>query len=197
MDINRLRREIIRYFSSFWELNDKAHKTDHFEGVFLCGLEINRKLKLGYDPKLIMFAAYFHDMFAWKRDEHHELSYKWMKLANHPLIVEYLQPSEQHLVAHACHEHRASFKGEFSYEFCELINSADREMPGDVQHMLQRAIRYREKNHPEQTADERIVESIKHLKEKFGHGGYARYPEMYMRCFKEELEVQRNEIMAL
>lgn len=192
-----MRLSIVQQFGSFWELNDNAHKAPHFEGVFECGSLINERLSLDYDPKLILFAAYFHDLFAWNRVDHHERSYQWMKGSDHPLIVECLRGSEKLLVAQACHEHRASFKGEFSNEFCELINSADRELPGDVKRMVERAVMYRVKNCPEMSDDQRYEESVKHIKEKFGGAGYARYPEMYLKCFKEELQKQRDEISLL
>ncbi|MNI77964.1 hypothetical protein D3C73_1343000 [compost metagenome] len=154
-------------------------------------------MDLGYDPKLILFAAYFHDMFAYSRVNHHQLSHLWMMTTDDPLIVDHLNPEERVFVAQACEQHRASFTGKFHNQFCELFNSADREMPGDVQAMLDRAVKFREKRHPEMSEDERMAGAIEHLKEKFGHGGYARYPNLYLLCFNNELEHQRDQIMAL
>lgn len=195
--IDQLRAQIIEEFTPHWELNDLAHREKHFEAVFQTGMTINERLNMGYDPKHILFAAYFHDLFAWSRVNHHELSFHWMLGTDKKIIVDNLDPSETNLVAWACHQHRASFHGEFKFGFSELINSADREMPGDVAQMLERAILYRQKNFPKMGVEEAFEESIKHLKDKFGHGGYARYPQMYLQCFAEELEIQRDAIMTL
>lgn len=195
--IVNLRSAIIKEFKPSWELNDEAHRLKHFEAVFQCGLVINKTLKLGYDPKLILFAAYFHDLFAWNRETHHELSYVWFATAGNKLIRENLDLGEQALVAKACREHRASFKGEFSNEFCELINSADRELPKGVVPMLERAIQYRKKLYPDQSELYWTKDAIAHLKEKYGKDGYARYPDMYRKCFGEQLEQQQAVIETL
>ena len=194
MAVDILRDEIVRQFGSFWNLNDDAHKAKHFEAVFKCGKVINERLNLFYSEEMIMFAAYFHDMFAWSRELHHEHSYNWMMESDHPLVHKYLGGTERYLVAMACRQHRASFKGEFKYEFCELINSADRELPGSVSDMVDRAVNYRLKNNPEMNFDENMASSIAHIKEKFGTGGYARYPAMYTKCFASELATQQLEI---
>lgn len=195
--IGELRKQIIESFSELWELNDKAHRKEHFEEVFQTAMVIDQRLGLGYDPKWMLFAAYFHDMFAWSRNNHHTLSYEWLVTTDHPLIVNNLQGEELRNVYLGCQQHRASFKGEFSNRFAELINSADRGLPGRVTQMRYRAVMYREKHNPEMTLAERRESALKHLKEKFGTGGYARYPDLYIKAFGAELEEQRKEIDAL
>lgn len=197
MSIERLRGQIIKEFSHAWEINDKAHRVEHFEDVFQCGVVINNNLELGYDPKLILFAAYFHDMFAWSRDNHHAMSFHWMTTTENKLITDNLSISEIALVSWGCYQHRASYKGTFKNSFAELINAADRGIPGDIAGMLDRAIKYRERNCPEMNRRERRDAAIQHLKEKFGSTGYARYPQMYLRVFGAELKKQREEINAL
>jgi hypothetical protein len=39
-----------------------------------------------------------------------------------------------------------------------------------------------------------VMPSIQHIKEKFGTGGYARYPKLYLDAFNDELAEQRKEI---
>lgn len=196
MSILVLRKEIKEKFQDAWKLNDKGHQEEHYENVFQCGLAINDSLGGRYDPKLIMLAAYFIDLFAWSRVNHHELSHLWVSTTDHPIIGT-LSKNNRYLVSIACLQHRASFKGHFSHEFAELISAADREFPGDVDHMLQRAIDYRLKWNPEMSAGQRRDEAIKHLKDKFGYKGYSRYPSMYNNAFKGELEKQRELIEAL
>jgi hypothetical protein len=196
MELSILRNAIRSQFKDAWALNDKGHQEEHYETVFQCGLRINDAIGGRYDPRLIMMAAYFIDMFAWSRINHHEMSHLYVSTTDHPLIAK-LSKQERNMLAIACLQHRASFKGRFSHEFAELISAADREFPGDIQQMLGRAIDYRAKWNPEMSPATRKSEAIKHLKEKFGTGGYGRYPAMYELAFKGELEKQRELIDAL
>jgi len=199
VDIAVARQSIITAFGKAYELNDLAHREDHFEEVNQTALFINNELDMQFDEVEILFAAYFHDLFAWSRNNHHELSHHWISTTDHPLIVEYLgeRPWERERVALACLEHRASYEEEFSTEFSALINAADRGMPCAPEILLRRAIKYREFHFPNQTEDQRIAESIKHIKEKFGKGGYARYPDVYRRAFVGALEAQQEAIAKL
>lgn len=191
MNLDQLRDAIIEEFSSQWQLNDRGHRIEHFRAVEKCGNFINEKLGLGYDPKLIMLVAFFHDMFSFNqcRENHQLLSGLWIETSKHPTL-EGLSPEEITLVANACREHRASFKGEYSHEFSMLMASADRGFPGKVEGMLERAILYR----VDRGADEVSARegAIAHLKEKFGSQGYAKYPKIYTMAFGDELENQRK-----
>ena len=192
--VDEIRDLIIAEFSPVWELNDKAHRIDHFKQVEACGLYINEKLCLGYDPMLIMLMAFYHDMFSWSRYNHHLMSGTWVETSKHPTL-RHLSPLEITMVADACREHRASFTGNYSREFSELMASADRGFTGDVDSMVDRAIQYRlSRGYDQQAAHEG---AILHIKEKYGNDGYARYPLLYKRAFGEEIEKQRAMIMAL
>lgn len=197
MDIAKLRLDILDAFKGQYLLNDAAHREDHFEEVFQCAVVINDKLNLGFDKKLMLLAAYFHDMFAWSRNNHHAMGQCWMMSTDHPLISDNLNAEERESVAWAIGQHRATFSGRFKSTFCELINSADLGFPGNVGSMIERAIRYRETHWRNLTPEESRTSSIAHIKSKFGRGGYARYPEMYVKCFGDTLEKQYQEIEAL
>lgn len=197
--IDSVRKEIITAFSDHWELNDRGHQREHFEAVFQCAKHINEVLDLGHNEIKMLFAGYFHDFFAWTRVNHHELAYQYFMTADHPVIMEYFDNStagkiRRTSVALACREHRASYTGEFSGQFSELINSADRCFPGDVQALLKRTYDHRLTTHPELSEDERMKLCIEHMKHKAGSKGYARYPDLYMRVFSKELKLQMEEI---
>ncbi len=196
--INDVRIEIQQAFSAHWELNDSAHHQDHFESVFQTGLILKEKLQLWtFTDAELLFAAYFHDLFAWTRINHHDLAYEWMMTNNHPLITRYLNDASRRYVADACREHRASYRGNFSSRFSELVNSADRGIPGDVPGLIKRCYDHRLTTMPDASEDERMADAIKHLKHKSGSDGYARYPDMYIKVFGEELELQRQAIDKL
>lgn len=189
--VHALRADVVAKFSAAWELNDEAHRCNHFVNVEACALEIDQRLGLNQNPQLILMAAYFHDMFAWSRVNHHLLSAEWVKSTDYEHIVA-LSNEDRALLSHACREHRASFKGQFTSLFSELMNAADRELPGQIEDMLERAIQYRAARG--MTRDEALAPAIAHIKEKFGTGGYARYPRLYLDAFGDALEVQRKEI---
>ena len=188
MIYSELETRIIEEFSSKWELNDPAHRLSHFKSVQSCGVYINATLKLNYDVNLITMVAYFHDLFAWSRDNHHEMSAFWIMTTDHPL-VNWMDSTQRKLVSNACKEHRASYKGVYSHEFSELMASADRGEPGNIEDMLIRAVQFRtSKGMGYKEAHEG---ALLHLKEKYGSNGYARYPRMYQETFKDILDRQR------
>lgn len=193
-DLSNLREQIIVEFSPKWNLNDPAHRREHFLEVEKCGHYINQKLGI-FDPKHILFVAWFHDLFTWDRSNHHLMAAHWIRTSSHHILSHLSREGEREIVALACEEHRASFAGEYSNLFCELMACADRGFPGDVVSMLQRAIQYR--RYRGYSEKESLEGAVKHLKEKFGSGGYARYPDLYVKVFEEELEKQQKEIDAL
>lgn len=193
---DEVRSMLIERMGAVYACNDQAHQIKHFNAVEICGNEINNRLDLGYEPMMIMLVAYLHDMFAWSRVNHHQLSADYVKTTD-LWIIKSLPEHQRLMVSHGCREHRASFKGEFSCIFSELMNSADRELPGNVPDMLERAVQYR--LNALKTDDRALVlpDAVAHVKEKFGIGGYARYPDFYLRCFSSELAQQRQDIKNL
>lgn len=192
--LNDMREQIILDFTPAYGLNDQAHQVKHFSAVEKCANVMNDRLGLKTNPKLILLAAFFHDMFAWSRINHHILSGEWVASCDYSLIEELTQ-HERDLVAAGCREHRASNTNPFTCRFAALMNAADRELPGDVNAMVTRAVQYRvARGMSEQEA---LEPAILHIKEKFGFQGYARYPKLYLDAFGDELTKQREDIKNL
>ncbi len=192
--LDSLREAVVNDFSKAWKLNDEAHRFNHFSAVEQCANEINQRLDLGHDAVLILFSAFFHDLFAWSRFNHHLLSAEWIMTTDYDLI-DILTTQQRELVAAGCREHRASGKDPFTCQFAELMCAADRELPGRVPAMVERAVQYRMGQGNSFEAS--IKPAIAHIKEKFGEGGYARYPKLYLDAFGDELKVQQEEIKNL
>lgn len=189
-EILDLRNKIIEEFSPHWELNDKAHRIEHFLAVERCGNYINDTLRLGFDPKLILLVAFFHDLFAWSRHNHHLMSGDWVLQTDHE-IFESLTSEERALVSAGCREHRASNKEPFTHAFAQLMSSADRGFPDPtLKGMVQRAIEYR--LYRGANTEEARKGAVRHVKEKYGSRGYAVYPSFYEAVFKAELKQQRD-----
>lgn len=190
---NELRDQLVKDFGAAWMLNDPAHRQEHFEDVYQAGILITKRLGMYFPPQLIMLAAYFHDMFAWSRFNHHLMSAKWIETTDYPIITD-LSPDHRRLVAEACGEHRASYKGEFSSPFAELINTADRGVPGTAESLVERSILYTAHHNPDLSPAEVRAMAVQHIKDKFGRNGYTRYTSMYVAAFGPELEKMFGDI---
>lgn len=188
------KEKIIQDFSKYWEMNDEAHRLKHFSNVEECALIINYRADLRFDHVMITYAAFFHDMFAWSRDNHHEMSARWVETTAYPLVASLLKWDKK-MLASACLQHRASFTGKFDNKFAELMNAADRELPGNVPAMIERAVQYRMAQGF--TREESLGPAVAHIVEKFSANGYARYPQIYLDVFEADLLQQRQDIANL
>lgn len=192
--LNDMREKIILDFTPAYGLNDQAHQVKHFSAVERCANVMNDRLGLKANPKLILLSAFFHDMFAWSRINHHLMSGEWVNSCDYSLIEE-LTDEERQLVAAGCREHRSTNTNPFTCKFAELMNAADREMPGDVNAMVTRAVQYRVARG--MSEHEALEPAILHIKEKFGFQGHARYPQVYLDAFGADLAKQREDIKNL
>lgn len=193
-DIEVLRTDIRKDFEKHWKLLDAAHREDHFREVEQTAMVIQDRLKMNLNHHLIVVTAYFHDLFCWSRENHHVLAKQFVETSEHPCISWMLKP-ERETVAAACAEHRATYTGCFTSQFSQLMNAADRCMPGNVPMMLERGIQYTMARG--KTRDEAYPIAVAHLREKFGHDGYARYPDLYQQAFAKELIQTKDEIEVL
>lgn len=196
MDISNLTyQEVESYFAQTYhkhhQLNDVAHREDHFREVFRLAKEINEELDLRQNPKLIMIVAWTHDLFAWERRTHHDLSAKWIMDTEDPLING-LTRDHRLTISKACLEHRASYSGGFSSTLSELMSSADRGVPDPGQQLF-RAFNYALfKEDKGVTAS--VTTAVRHVINKYGRDGYQRLPELYKHYFQEKLEEQYQAI---
>lgn len=189
--LSDLKDEIIDTFGNHYVLNDPAHRIPHFEDVFQTGLAINEALKTSYDPKLILFVGFFHDLFAWSRKNHHDLSGDFILETDHKFILKHLNQEERLLVSAGCREHRASRVEPFTCEFSEMMNAADRGTPKSVTQMVMRSIQYKTHRTPGISYQDAVTEAVTHIKEKYGTNGYASYPSCYEITFGDSLAKQR------
>lgn len=187
--------EFINAFMDQYELNDPAHRLQHFEEVLEVGLELREAFELyKYSVDMLIAGAYLHDLFARYRDIHHILAEEFVKNSDHSVLSRFTT-HERNILAKGCGEHRSSYKGAYSSEFSELLSSADCGRVTDGDNLLTRSIEYH-RYHFGISTSEAEKEAKKHMKEKFGEDGYARYPTMYKRYYSEALK-RRNKVIAL
>ena len=193
--IDLLRDQIRSDFKASYLLNDEAHREDHFSTVEKTAIELNTRMQMGYDPKLLLMGAWFHDLFAWSRKDHHVLSAKWVRTTEYPCITTLSQQQRWEL-EQACAEHRASYIGSYSSPLSELLSAADRGIPQGVKPLLKRSeifhiSRGRDPAYAKEAARRHVYD--KYAKET----GYARYPTFYREAFQPELERLWEEVERL
>lgn len=188
--LREIRETLAKDFGDAWLLNDAAHRQRHFDEVEDVGHYLNRTLRMGFDPKLITLSAYFHDLFAWSRFNHHKLSAEWVRTTDYHLIKA-LTPEDRELVAQGCQHHRASGVGGWPSKFAELICAADRGFPCEVRALVIRCITGNIVKMAGSTNLEILQHVTQHIKDKYGSNGYARFPDCYQWAFSQQLDKQR------
>lgn len=181
-------------YKDSYALNDSGHREEHFRAVESAGHLMNEQLGLEQDPVLITIVAWVHDLFAWERENHHVLAETWVDLTGDP-VIEALDLHHRLLVAKACLEHRASWKGNFSSMLSELMSSADRGIDTTDQ-IFYRAYRFGVERDG-LSLDQGLIRAVEHLSEKFGRNGYMRLPGIYTEFYAKELEQRYKDIEVL
>ncbi len=167
------RKKVRDYYQPYYENGDEAHLIGHADDVCDLALKLNKIC----DEKLVILASYLHDTYnAQERKIHDKLAYAYVLNRDDKFLME-LSEEELLLVAHAVLEHRASFKGEFFSTLSEIISSADRGLP-DLDFIVVRSMKFNHGN---------AKDVYDHIHDKYGTKGYAKYPKVYQRIFKEEL----------
>lgn len=177
-------------FGPEYLLNDRAHQWDHVSAVAERALDINEQFELGYDRRMVVIPALLHDLFTRYRNIHHTLIKEFLLTTDYRHIRPFTA-SQRKLMAEAAYTHRASYTGTYPHILCELIATADREPPRDIQSILVRAWKYAEKHH----GGSRLViaqQVVNHMREKFSTNGYAKYPDLYLRKYNLQLQEMRT-----
>jgi len=171
----------------FYSNNDDAHQIDHAFKVLDNLLDINSKLKETDNIKVLIIAAMYHDIYSNKKDraKHHILAAEYV--LKDKFIDGVLSIEDKLLVSIMIREHRASFKGKRDNVLCEMMAAAD---VGKLtlRDMVQRSIKYHDGN---------PIGVIKHLKEKFGYGGYYKPSELYLKIYGKNITSLKDEIEYL
>lgn len=160
---------------TLWERNDLAHREEHFSEVIKSAIHIDSTLHQGlkYREELYMIAAYVHDSFSWlSRKEHHLLSALYMREGDTSWMNDWIMPYEKELIAGACECHRSSYSGKYPSDFAEIFAAADYEGM-DPPRVLERSMLF---GGDRQSA-------IQHVRDKFGTGGTAIYPKMFLEVY--------------
>lgn len=190
-EILKMERTLNKELKPYFSKNDRSHQAPHFISVRKTGLYIKRKLKLDEEESIIVLAAWVHDLFAHSRENHHVLSHDWVLATDYHFVVN-LPVGKRQELALACLEHRGSYEGKFSGLLSEILSSADRGFPGSMDEHLRRSYIFAIDRGA--TRAEAKVTSIIHIYSKYGTNGYARYPDMYTKVFKREIQKLQKDL---
>ena len=175
-------------------MNDGAHLIDHVDDVYAQAVAMNDELNLNIPPMSIILMAYTHDLFAINRDDHHQLAHDFVM--DECVFTKSMDEEEVKKIAMAVLQHRASFKGDYYSEYSELLASADRGAPGCVATMIHRSFTFATSKLGK-LKTVAMTHAFEHMAEKYGHGGYAKYPVMYVKYWDCVLNRQQDLIGTL
>lgn len=191
-----------------YKSNDSAHGVEHLEEVFSTAITILERV--GYktipveDRASAFVAILFHDITATTdRDNHQNSGAEAFDRMMNTVVRQSRNRSVRDAVIAgrynidinkakaAIREHRASYKGEFTSIASEIVSGADRGIPQPTEENVKHKIDKSYKYHIEKLSEDETlarINSLKHIKEKYGAKGYAKYPNIYEKAFKHELE---------
>lgn len=170
-------------------VKDPAHSWDgHVKYVVRNALQIKDDLQLCINNDILSLAAIWHDVATEiDRDNHHLIGGELFAKAARtyaPDLPVYMVEA----VVKAIEEHRASYKGTFSSIYSEVLSAADRGKP-NVDTIMKRSWVY--SNTPGKSTDEVAADVARHMKTKYGLFGYARYPDLYLKVYKNDISVMK------
>lgn len=191
MEINfKLKKYIEENILPSYSKNDLGHDLNHITYV------IGRSLKFASSIKCINYnmvytVAAYHDIGHYIDAKNHEKLSMYILLADSNL-KEFFSGEQIIIMAEAVYDHRASMNGIPRSIYGKIISSADRNT--NVDDMLRRTYSYRIKHNPNDSFEQIVEESRKHIISKFGSNGYAK-EKMY---FDDEEYINfLNEINSL
>lgn len=197
--MSSLRQRILDDVAEYYQHTDPAHRIDHIESTLDNAEVIFDKLNVRHDKalmKCVLIAIGYHDVWSQRRKYHHVDAYLEVCKHTRRLQQHYdITQEDVWRIAHACMEHRASFKGKYDSLISEITAAADRGIPSIyVKPLFYRSYVYaRGIGKPRELAKEHCVA---HIKEKFGEDGYGAVPSWYSEIFADQLAERKALVVA-
>lgn len=183
MKINENLREYIEnnIFPSY-EKNDCGHNLEHIKYVIERSLKFASTIyDINYD--MVYTIASYHDIGHYIDAKNHE-KVSGDILFNDINLEKYFNYEQLLLMKDAIYDHRASLKCEPRSIYGKIVSSADRNVDVDI--LLKRTYAFCVLHNDNYCLDDIIIESRKHILEKFGKNGYAR-DKMYFEDIEYEI----------
>lgn len=165
-----LRRYIEETVLPQYDAFDAAHGRSHAETV------ADRALALAghypaLDRRVLYVAAFCHDLgLAEGREHHHEASARLIRAD--AALRRWFSEEEVALIADAAEDHRASLSREPRTLYGRIVAEADRLIDPDL--TLRRTVQYGLAHYAEYGEEQHYERFRRHLRDKYGPGGYLR-----------------------
>lgn len=156
-------------------LNDEGHGLSHIAYVLRRSVYFAKQAMEEYPDTNLEFVeivAIYHDAGHHIDKKNHEKVSAEM-LREDKGLEKFFTADEIELMAEAVEDHRASADHEPRSIYGKIVSTADRS--NSIENCLERTYTYRRKNNPGTSDDEIFEESYKHLVQKFGPEGYAKF----------------------
>ena len=170
MEINKGLKDYIEesIFPSYTR-NDSGHNLDHIKYVIERSLRFASQVE-GINYDMVYVIAAYHDIGHYIDAKNHEKVSAEM-LLNDKNLRDFFSEEEIRIMSEAVADHRASMDNEPRSIYGKIVSSADRNT--NIDSPLKRTYSYRLKHNPNDTIDEIIESSRRHIIHKYGSEGYA------------------------
>jgi len=185
-------KRVREYYKKHYDLNDEAHRIDHADSVCEEALFIIDTLKLNINKRMVVVAAYTHDIFcSVNRKTHNVLASKYVLNEKDDEILNEFSKGQRLSMAEAVLQHRSSYKGERSSILSRIIATADMGRV-NIKYIILRSYKYHSSNGK---SDIEIVDEIyEHLQDKFSSNGYRKYDDFYMSVYGDIVNDFKKEV---
>jgi len=166
-----------KHFSSELKLNDDAHNLEHCDVVLQRMCRINKHFNLNVNERVMVLAAYIHDLKCHiSREQHHVLSAQWVKEnIDKDIFLLDLSTIDFIDLYYSILEHRSSVGAELTSNLSVVLNTADKDEP-ILDKILYRALQYNDDPY----------KVYQHIKEKYSRDGYLKYTNWYVDYYGQD-----------
>lgn len=170
MEINsKLKKYIEERVLPSYSRNDSGHNLEHIKYVIDRSLRFASQVD-GINYDMVYVIAAYHDIGHYIDAKNHEKVSAEM-LLNDKNLRDFFSEEEIRIMSEAVADHRASMDKEPRSIYGKIVSSADRNT--SIDSPLKRTYSYRLKHNPDDTLEEIIEASRRHIIKKFGSEGYA------------------------
>lgn len=185
-EINKmLKKYIEENIMPLYENNEKGHGVEHIENVLRRCLLLAKQFK-DIDLNMLYVVAVYHDIAHHIDKDNHEILSAEMFYRDDNM-KKHFSSDERIVIKEAIEDHRASLIGEPRSIYGKIVSTADRSK--SINETMKRTYTYTLKHFPGYTIDQIVDRAYNHMKEKYGHDGYAKVwvRDIEFENFKEEV----------
>ncbi len=159
-----------------YHCNDDAHGVEHLESVETAAFSLLNSPHFAdavLNRWLLRMAVVYHDCTVHSGREDHGITAA-KRVRNHEdFLLDFFSEDDIEVIAQAVEDHRASKGSKPRSIYGVILSDADK--VGSIEDTVKRCYQYRLHYSPELSDAERYADVKRHLKHKYGTGGYAKF----------------------